>query len=97
MWGRSRDGGLCDGNGHSPKANLTSPTLFEEKNGSLFKQISCGKDHVAAVTTDGKLLTFGNPNHGKLGHKIEEVEEKPSGGFWGGGSSKTYQPTSISD
>lgn len=30
----------------------------------------CGKDHVAAVTTDGRLLTLGNPDHGKLGHQI---------------------------
>ena len=51
------------------------PNVFEAEDGATFKQVSCGEDHVAAVTSSGRLMTFGNPDHGKLGHAIKEKEQ----------------------
>ena len=86
MWGRTRDGSIVDGKGNSFKSNLKQPTYFEEVSGTSFQQVSCGKDHIAAITIDGRLLTMGNPGHGKLGHKDYSDEHKSS-----------YMPKSIGD
>lgn len=47
--------------------NLVLPTPLEA-DGATFKQVALGKNHAAAVTVDGRLLTWGNPDEGKLGH-----------------------------
>ena len=31
---------------------------------------------MAAITENGKLITWGNPDHGKLGHISKEKEQK---------------------
>lgn len=41
--------------------------VFEDPSGKKFKYVSCGKDHIAAITVDGELLMMGNNEHGKLG------------------------------
>jgi alpha-tubulin suppressor-like RCC1 family protein len=38
----------------SPTTNLVLPTLIEAQ-GISFKQVACGKIHVAAITEHGKL------------------------------------------
>jgi len=40
--------------------------------------VACGKSHIAAVTVNGKVVTWGNPDDGKLGHdkKVESEEDK---------------------
>lgn len=63
--------------GVSQTTNLVMPTPLEAE-GITFKQVALGKNHAAAVTDNGKLLTWGNPDEGKLGHapKVETEEEK---------------------
>ena len=78
---------MVDGQGHNFKTNLVVPTIFEENTGKTFKFVSCGKDHVAAITDEGKLISMGNPSHGKLGFKLAEVDAGVNG----------YRPTSISN
>lgn len=33
-----------------------------------FKNVACSAYHMGAVTVDGELYTWGNSDHGKLGH-----------------------------
>lgn len=51
-----------------------------EAEGITFKQVACGKNHAAAITDNGKLVTWGNPDEGKLGHtpKVQTEDEKKS-------------------
>ena len=67
VWGRSINGSFLNSEGHPFKSNLVSPYLFEAENGVKFKDASCGRHHIAAVTVDGRLLMLGNPDCGKLG------------------------------
>jgi alpha-tubulin suppressor-like RCC1 family protein len=66
------------GGGKAFTTNLTLPTLFEFQD-LKFKHVSTGRNHVAAVTTDGRVVTWGNPDNGKLGHaeKTADKEYKP--------------------
>ena len=73
LFGKTKGGALTAG-GKAFTTNLTSPTMFNFQD-LRFKHVSCGKNHVAAVTTDGKVLTWGNPDNGKLGHG-EIVDDK---------------------
>jgi alpha-tubulin suppressor-like RCC1 family protein len=54
--------------------NLEEPTLFASRE-HIFKQCAVGKDHCAMLTQDGKLMTMGSNDHGKLGHEpVQKVK-----------------------
>ncbi|CAM9480590.1 unnamed protein product [Choristocarpus tenellus] len=48
--------------------NKTSPTLVEGLLPHPLVQITCGWSHTVGLTNTGKVYTFGNGDHGKLGH-----------------------------
>ena len=82
LFGKTKGGALGSG-GKTFTTNLTLPNLFEFQD-LKFKHVSCGKNHVAAVTVDGRVVTWGNPDNGKLGHG-----EKDAG--------KGYKPKNYAD
>ena len=47
--------------------------MFEAPDGKKFKEVSCGKDHVGAITVDGELLMLGNNENGKLGFEPKDA------------------------
>lgn len=55
-WGRSKFGLL----GNGLVDNINVPTLVESIKELNFKYISCGNYHMAAITTNGELFTWGN-------------------------------------
>lgn len=75
-WGSSKNKSMMapDGSGH--KDNLKLPTMFGSEE-LLFAKVAVGKEHIAAITEDGRLFTMGTTEHGKLGHptKVETDEE----------------------
>jgi len=54
--------------GHGDKVNKVKPTLVEALDGVFISQITCGWSHSVALTSKGKVYTWGNGDHGKLGH-----------------------------
>jgi alpha-tubulin suppressor-like RCC1 family protein len=82
LFGKTKGGALGSG-GKAFTTNLTLPTKFEFHD-LKFKHVSCGKNHMAAITTDGRVVTWGNPDNGKLGHG-----EKTTG--------KEYKPKNYAD
>jgi E3 ubiquitin-protein ligase HERC3 len=82
-WGRTKGAHLITAGeaqadyGVTQTTNLVLPTLIEAE-GITFKQVASGKNHAAAITENGRLITWGNPDDGKLGHapKVETEEDK---------------------
>ena len=63
-WGGGEHGQL----GHHTKGNCTRPTLVEDLSNRAIAQVTCGWSHTVALTTAGLVYTWGNGDHGKLGH-----------------------------
>ncbi|GKY95712.1 hypothetical protein MPSEU_000532000 [Mayamaea pseudoterrestris] len=53
--------------GHNDRMNKLRPTLVIALEGVFISQIACGWSHSVALTAKGRLYTFGNSDHGKLG------------------------------
>jgi RCC1 and BTB domain-containing protein len=54
--------------GQGEKVNQEIPTLVKALDGIFISQITCGWSHSVALTSRGHVYTFGNGDHGKLGH-----------------------------
>lgn len=64
------------GNGHTDNINV--PTLVESLKELKFKYVACSNYHMGAITIDGELYTWGNSEHGKLGHSYSTDSKIPS-------------------
>jgi len=62
-WGGGEHGQL----GHGDKVNKTTPALITSLELPVI-QITCGWSHSVALTSCGKVFSWGNGDHGKLGH-----------------------------
>mmetsp|Transcript_53125 Transcript_53125/g.60193 ORF Transcript_53125/g.60193 Transcript_53125/m.60193 type:complete len:609 (-) Transcript_53125:2595-4421(-) len=54
--------------GHNDRVNKVKPTFVEALDGVFVSQITCGWSHSVALTSKGRIFTWGNGDHGKLGH-----------------------------
>jgi RCC1 and BTB domain-containing protein len=54
--------------GHNDRVNKLKPTIVQALEGVFISQITCGWSHSVALTSDGRVYTWGNSDHGKLGH-----------------------------
>ena len=58
----------CNIAGHGDKVNKVKPTLVKDLDGVFLTQITCGWSHSVALTSSHEVYTWGNGDHGKLGH-----------------------------
>lgn len=56
---------------------FSSPHLIKALSGKEIIQASCSVTHFAAVTSKGKLYTWGEGRHGGLGHNDLKCHLKP--------------------
>lgn len=54
--------------GHNDRVNKVKPTLVQALEGVFVSQITCGWSHSVALTNKGRVFSWGNGDHGKLGH-----------------------------
>ncbi|KAH7287978.1 hypothetical protein KP509_31G005900 [Ceratopteris richardii] len=55
-----------------------SPDLFEEDGKLRILEVACGRQHTAAVTSDGSLFTWGSNEFGQLGDGSEDDHTEPN-------------------
>ena len=51
--------------GHNDRVNKVKPTFVEALDGIFVSQITCGWSHSVALTSKGRIFTWGNGDHGK--------------------------------
>ena len=56
-WGKSKDGVL--GFKNSTSVNVNLPTKVTELDNIKIKYLSCGQNHVAAISENGEVYTWG--------------------------------------
>ena len=74
-WGSVKNNSLLDAAGKPYKENLKQPTVFASEE-VVFEQVSAGKEHIAAITKDGRIFTIGTEDHGKLGHDAKVLTDE---------------------
>ena len=82
-WGRNNQGQLGTNNTTS---RSTPVTTFA--GGTNWKQVDCGRDHTAAIKTDGTLWTLGRNHRGQLGDNTTTNRNIPVTTFAGGNNWK---------
>lgn len=63
VWGANDGGQLANGELHTFKGSAVPRKVLDN-----IASVSCGGNHIAAVTTDGSLWTWGNNETGQLGN-----------------------------
>lgn len=71
-WGSVKNRSMLDAQGNPFKDNLKLATVFATED-MTFSKVAVGKEHIAAITQDGKLFTMGTDDHGKLGHDAKVI------------------------
>ena len=78
-WGRNSYGALGD---NTSTQRLTPVTTFA--GGTNWKQVSCLREHITAIKTDGTLWTWGRNSYGALGNNTTTQRNTPVTTFAGG-------------
>jgi hypothetical protein len=79
IWGLNSAGQLGD---NTFVSRSTPVTTFV--GGANWKQVSCGRNHIAAIKTDGTLWTWGNNSTAQLGDNTAGIKLTPVTTFAGG-------------
>jgi len=83
-WGRNSSGQLGD----NTTTNRSTPvTTFA--GGTDWKSVACGRNHTAAIKTDGSLWTWGRGTEGQLGDNNAITRSTPVTTFAGGNNWKS--------
>ncbi|KAM8967986.1 probable E3 ubiquitin-protein ligase HERC6 isoform X1 [Sarcophilus harrisii] len=69
-WGRNKEGQLALSGKNASVEKSYKPLSIGELKRFHVTYISCGDEHTAVLTQDGKVLTFGSNNSGQLGHGL---------------------------
>nr|CAD7446271.1 unnamed protein product [Timema bartmani] len=72
-WGEGEDGKL----GHNNRLSVDKPCLVEAFKSKRVRDIACGSNHSAAITSSGELYTWGLGEYGRLGHGDNITQLKP--------------------
>lgn len=72
-WGGGEHGQL----GHGDMVNKLKPCLVQGFVDEFVVQVTCGWSHSVGRTDTGECYTFGNGDHGKLGHNIDAKVTSP--------------------
>ncbi|XP_074130227.1 putative E3 ubiquitin-protein ligase HERC6 isoform X2 [Sminthopsis crassicaudata] len=68
-WGRNKEGQLALSGKNASEKSYKPHSIGELQRHNVI-YISCGDEHTAILTQDGKVLTFGSNNSGQLGHGL---------------------------
>ncbi|XP_074084239.1 putative E3 ubiquitin-protein ligase HERC6 isoform X2 [Macrotis lagotis] len=75
-WGRNNEGQLAV-SGKNALEQIYKPHSIAELKSLHVIYISCGDEHTAVLTQDGKVFTFGSNNSGQLGHRLVSKKSGP--------------------